>query len=227
LKKNDPLLFENLKNKTEGETEKAESEKSKKGGAKGASASAKGTALKGTSVAGEEEGTDGEPEIEKYKGKTFREKKAREDVLISGADKDILIRLGRCCSPIPGDEIIGHITKGRGITVHKTDCKNVLALSDEEKKRLTPASWNALYREDSYEVHFSVYSAYRRGIIADISRVALDLDVEIITMNMNKAKNDHFSIDLTMKIIDLAMLDRFTARIKQIVGVLEIRRIES
>jgi GTP pyrophosphokinase len=156
-----------------------------------------------------------------------KDAKLRSDIYIEGADEAILIRLGRCCSPIPGDEIIAYITKGRGITVHRTDCKNISLLPEKEKPRLLKAEWNSLRREESYEAHFAIYSAYRRGLIADISRVALNLDVEILTLNMNKAKDDHFLIDLTLKIDDLAKMDKFTARARQIVGVLEIKRVNS
>lgn len=147
----------------------------------------------------------------------------RSDIKVKG-DTGFLIQFAKCCSPIPGDEIIGYISKGRGVIAHRKDCSNILKLSDEEKERLIEISWNNVNRNTNYETSFIIYCVDRRGIIADLSRISLDLDVEILSLNMNKAKDNKLTIDLSVKLVDIEKVDKFIAKIKQLIGIIEIKR---
>ncbi|MDR2457921.1 MAG: bifunctional (p)ppGpp synthetase/guanosine-3',5'-bis(diphosphate) 3'-pyrophosphohydrolase [Clostridiales Family XIII bacterium] len=149
--------------------------------------------------------------------------KKRGDINIKGAE-GLYIRLAKCCNPIPGDDIIGYITKGRGITVHRKNCENIKNLAGEDKQRLIEAEWNSIKREQNYSTALTIFAVDRRGIIADLSRVTIDIDTEILSLNMNKAKNERLTINLIVKITELNRIDRLIARIKQIVGVLDVER---
>jgi GTP pyrophosphokinase len=152
--------------------------------------------------------------------------KKRGDINIKGAE-GLYIRLAKCCNPIPGDDIIGFITKGRGITVHRKNCENMKNLQGQDKQRLIEAEWNSIKREQNYSTALTIFAVDRRGIIADLSRVTIDLDTEILSLNMNKAKNERLTINLIVKITELNKIDRLVARVKQIVGVLDVERAKA
>ena len=82
------------------------------------------------------------------------------------------VRFSKCCSPIPGDEIVGFVTRGRGITIHRTDCVNVLNMPEIDRKRLIEAEWQMPDRADSekYEAEIQVYANNRTGLLVDLYR---------------------------------------------------------
>ena len=117
-----------------------------------------------------------EKEQELLEGKR-RTRAAAERVTIEGMD-DLLVRFAKCCNPVPGDEIIGFITKGRGISIHRKDCINILSLPEEDKQRFIKAEWNRKKGNVSYDVDVQLLAEDRKGLLSDISRVCEDMDAD-------------------------------------------------
>ena len=101
--------------------------------------------------------------------------------------KDLAVRYGRCCSPVPGDEIVGFVTRGRGITIHRTDCSNIINLSDFEKNRLVPATWD-LNTNTSYETIIKIYCNNRQGLLVDISKIFTENNIDILSLDTHIIK---------------------------------------
>ena len=105
-------------------------------------------------------------------------KKSKSGVVIEGVG-DVAVRFSKCCNPVPGDEIIGFITRGRGVSIHRTDCINILNVSEEEKERLIDAEWLIVEKEIknlTYQTEIRVIGEDRMGMIVDISRVLTEED---------------------------------------------------
>lgn len=158
------------------------------------------------------------------KSKTIKE---RGDIKIEGVEhgQAYLIKLGKCCNPLPEDEIIGFVTRSNGITIHRKDCPNVKGMADSEKERLIKAEWDLLAIEDSYETKLVIVASDRRGIISDITRICIELDVEILTLKMDKPKLEKLVITISVQLLDLMTIDKLLPKLKQIVGVLEVERM--
>lgn len=110
--------------------------------------------------------------------KAERRQKDSPGVIVKGAD-NLMIKLAKCCNPVPGDEIVGFITKGRGISVHRKDCSNIANLSDQEKARFIEVEWEDLKAGKSYDAEICIVGNDRKGVLSDISRVCEDLDIHI------------------------------------------------
>ena len=101
------------------------------------------------------------------------------------------VRFSRCCNPLPGDEIVGFVTRGRGLTIHRTDCVNVLHLTERERARLIPVEWEADASEVSDGKYFAEVKMYvedRAGMLMEISKVFTEREIDIKTMNVRTSK---------------------------------------
>ncbi len=145
-------------------------------------------------------------------------------IVVEGVD-NLMIRMSKCCNPVPGDEIIGFITKGRGISVHRADCVNMLSLPDEERARFIQVRWDESKMDKaSYDADFSILAEDRRGLIADLSRLCEDHDVNI-TGVMAKSTKDHFvNITMTLSISNTAQVERLLRLFKNVAGVVDVYR---
>ncbi|MBR2735906.1 MAG: bifunctional (p)ppGpp synthetase/guanosine-3',5'-bis(diphosphate) 3'-pyrophosphohydrolase [Firmicutes bacterium] len=145
-------------------------------------------------------------------------------VIVKGMG-NILTRLAKCCNPVPGDEIVGFTTKGRGVTVHRVDCPNVLSMPEEERGRFIEVAWDDLTNHPhTYETDISILAEDRKGMFADLSKVCEDMDVHITGVN-GKSNNDNTaSLTLTIQITNVTLIDRMMGRFRGIRGVIEVRR---
>lgn len=145
-------------------------------------------------------------------------------IVVEGAD-NLLIRMSKCCNPVPGDEIIGFITKGRGISVHRVDCINMLSLPEEERARCIQVSWDESKMDKaSYDADFNILAEDRRGLIADLSRVCENHDVNI-TGVIAKSTKDHFvNITMTLSISNTEQVERLLRLFKNVAGVVDVYR---
>lgn len=139
---------------------------------------------------------------------------------IMGAS-NLLVTLGRCCRPVPGDSIIGYITRNRGVTVHRRDCHNVL--HEDEKERLIPVEWGEM--ESLYPVVIHVEAWDRVGLVRDISAVVAGEKINITNMAVNEAPGGHTSLDLTLETRGLDQLSRLLARVEAVPGVTQAMRV--
>ena len=153
--------------------------------------------------------------------------KKREDnsgVVIEGVD-NLMIRIARCCSPVPGDDIIGYITKGRGITVHRRDCDNLKSLSDEEKSRFVTVKWSVPEGLDNtYSTELCVIAKDQKNMISSISKVCDDMDVHIEGLNAHAEKDEIVRITLKLGIKDKSQVEKICRSLKSIQGIFEAYR---
>lgn len=154
-------------------------------------------------------------------------KKARKidasGVRVEGVD-NLLIRFSKCCNPVPGDEIIGFITKGRGISVHRKDCTNINTLPEEERERFINVSWDSQKDNMSYDTEITILAEDRKGLFSDISRACDDMDVNITAVQAKSTKDKFVTISLTLSITNTSQIEKVMRQIKLILGVSNVYR---
>ncbi len=144
-------------------------------------------------------------------------------VTIEGMD-DLLIRFAKCCNPVPGDEIIGFITKGRGVSVHRSDCINMLSLPEHEKQRFIKVEWNKKKSNVSYDADIQLLAEDRKGLFSDISRVCEDMDVRITGVNAKSGKDGIVTITMTLSLTDTGQMEKVVRRLRTVPGVTDAYR---
>ena len=152
--------------------------------------------------------------------------KSKSGIVVKGID-DMAVRFPKCCNPVPGDEIVGFITRGRGMTLHRTDCVNILHLSETERARLLEVEWGYEATEEesgSYLVELNIYANNRAGLLLDISKLFTEYELDVETMNVRTSKKGTATIDVGFAVHGRNELAKITARIKQMDGVIDIRR---
>ncbi len=152
-----------------------------------------------------------------------KEKKIDRGVKIDGVD-NILIRFAKCCHPVPGDDIIGYITRGRGVTIHRVECPNLKNFSQEEE-RLINAEWYET-RDDYFPVSIKIISVDRKDLISDISMVLSNYKAGIKYINGVANKNNIAIIHLTIEVSTLDHLKEIMARLRSLRAVKEVKRME-
>jgi GTP pyrophosphokinase len=142
-----------------------------------------------------------------------------------GDTQDLLTRIARCCKPIPGDEIVGYITQGRGVSIHKKDCSNISHVSSTQENRLIAVSWDNKHPGAYYaDLHIRAYG--REDIFKEITSLLANAKVDLITFNSSLNKtNNSIAITMTIQIQDLAQLTQVLNQIKQLPNVIDIRRV--
>ncbi len=156
---------------------------------------------------------------DRVKGKNIQNNKGIEVKGITG----LLVRVSKCCNPVPGDEIIGYITKGRGVSVHRADCPNMVALPEEERQRFIEVEW-ASDSEESYEADITIIAEDRKGIFSDLSKVCDNADTNIAGVNAKTDIDGNVKIILTVAISNLGQIDKLMITMRSIEGVYEIYR---
>ncbi len=145
-------------------------------------------------------------------------------VLVEGAD-NLLLRLSRCCNPVPGDKIVGYITRGRGISVHRADCPNIIAADDAEN-RLIDVDWeNTGSKDVEYDAELQVSGYDRNGLLNEILQVINAQTKKISNVNGKVDRNKIATIQITISIENLAELERIVDKIKTIPDVYNVKRI--
>ncbi len=157
------------------------------------------------------------------KEETREEKKIDTGVKIDGVD-NILIRFAKCCHPIPGDEIIGYVTRGRGVTIHRIECSNLKNISEEEG-RLINAEWHKT-EHDYFPAKIKIISADRKNLISDVSMVLSNYKASIKHINGSANKNSIALIHLTIEVSTLEQLKEIMTRLKSLKAVKEVKRTE-
>lgn len=165
---------------------------------------------------------------EKTQKRTQHRKRQEEDsgVIVEGVD-NLMIRMAGCCNPVPGDDIIGFITKGRGISVHRRDCDNIKALPEEEMKRCISVSWNPDILDKSFNAEINLVAKDQKGMLPSISKVCEDMDVSILGLNARADKNENININLILSIKDKSQIEKMCRSFKSIPGILEAYRAKT
>ncbi len=165
-------------------------------------------------------------EIKNFESKSSSVKKKVDNtggVSVKGVD-NLLIRFAKCCNPVPGDEIIGFITKGRGLSIHRADCSNLASLSEEEKQRFIEVEWDVEKEFRSFETDITLLAEDRKGLFANISKICEDMDVHI-TGVMGKSNSDNTAnITITVQISNVNQIAQLIRRLKSVEGMIEVHR---
>ena len=147
----------------------------------------------------------------------------RGDVYIQGVG-NLMTQLAGCCQPVPGDPIIGYITLGRGVTVHRADCANAMQLQDRDSERLIEVSWGGAPVQ-TYPVEIYIKAYDRSGLLRDVSLLLANEKINVLEVNTRTNKDDNYAaMLLTIEIPSLSLLSRLLTRISQLPNVIEARR---
>jgi len=152
--------------------------------------------------------------------------KDQTGVSVAGVD-NLLMRFSKCCNPVPGDEIVGFITKGRGISVHRADCINVLSLSVEERARCIEVFWDEDRQNKSYNTDVTIIADDRKGLFSDLSRVCEDMDIHITGVNAKSSKEQVVSIIMSLSISNKSQMEKIFRSLKNVPGVTDVFRTKT
>ncbi|VAX29765.1 Guanosine-3',5'-bis(diphosphate) 3'-pyrophosphohydrolase / GTP pyrophosphokinase, (p)ppGpp synthetase II [hydrothermal vent metagenome] len=137
---------------------------------------------------------------------------------------DILLRVGKCCNPLPGDPIFGYITRGRGVTVHHIDCPGIREL-EEESERLVEVEWDT-GQKTIYPTKISIVTEDKPGLLASISNALAECQINIVKANVKQGPNKRAFFDFSIEIEDLTQLNRTLERVQQVEGVILVERVK-
>ena len=152
--------------------------------------------------------------------------KSKSGIVVKGID-DMAVRFSRCCNPVPGDEIVGFITRGRGMSIHRTDCINILHLPDGERARLIPAEWGKPEggsEAASYLAEIKIYSQDRQGLLMDITKVFTEMTIDVKSMNVRTSKQGKATIEAGFIVNGRDELGHVIEKLRQLPGILDIER---
>ena len=137
---------------------------------------------------------------------------------------DLMTQLAKCCKPVPSDPIVGYITRGRGVTIHRQDCANALRLTQQEIARMIDVSWSGA-TEQTYPVDIAVFAYDRQGLLRDVSTVVANEKVNVIAMSsLVDRELQTGTMQLTVEVSDLAQLSRLLDRLVQLPNVFDAKR---
>ena len=150
--------------------------------------------------------------------------KSKGGIVVRGIH-DVAVRFSKCCSPIPGDEIVGFVTRGRGITIHRTDCVNVLNMSETDRTRLIEAEWQADTRaSEKYMAELRIFANNRTGLIVDLSKLFTERKIDMKNMNCRTNKQDKATLAVSFEVASKEELSSLIEKIRQVESVLDVER---
>ncbi len=147
--------------------------------------------------------------------------KPTQGIKIKGVD-NIKIRFSKCCNPVPGDEVVGYITRGRGVSVHRTDCPNITMSDDTE--RFIEVEWD-FQKRASYPAEIQIKASDRSGLLAEITQKITDSDLGVMSLNARTSKDKVVFINVTLEIKDIEELRDLMKKIKRIRNVMDVYRV--
>jgi GTP pyrophosphokinase len=149
--------------------------------------------------------------------------KSASGIQVEGVD-DVLVKLARCCTPVPGDAIVGFITRGNGVSIHRSDCNNVADLKFHQGDRLVKVQWDPTARSN-FLVNIQIEALDRSRLLSDITRTLSDQQVNILHAAVNTTKDQTAFSRFTFEMADASHLDSVLAAVKKIEGVYDVYRI--
>ncbi len=152
------------------------------------------------------------------------EKPSKGGIIVKGIH-DVAVRFAKCCSPLPGDEIVGYVTRGRGVTIHRTDCVNIINMNATDRIRLIDAEWQAADIIDhEYTAEIIIYANNRTGLLVDLSKTFTERKIDIISINVRTSKKGTATISMSFDVHNNDELNQLIGKLRQIESVLEIDR---
>ncbi len=150
--------------------------------------------------------------------------KAKSGIVVRGI-ADLSVRFSKCCSPVPGDEIVGFVTRGRGISIHRTDCVNMMNLPEMERARIIDAEWQA--PEDTaekYVAEIDIYANNRNGLLADVTKALTEKNISILSLNTRISRQGLATMQMSFEVESREELNRVIEKIRGIESVVDIER---
>ena len=163
--------------------------------------------------------------IETTKDQKMKLTKSKGGIVVKGID-DVAVRFSRCCNPVPGDEIVGFVTRGRGVSIHRTDCVNVVNMNESERMRMIEAEWQgfAAGSGEKYATEITIYANNRTGLLVDLSKVFTERGIDLTGINSRLSKQGTATLSVSFEISGTEELNRIIEKIRQIDSVIDIER---
>ena len=151
--------------------------------------------------------------------------KSKGGIVVRGIH-DVAVRFSKCCSPIPGDEIVGFVTRGRGITIHRTDCVNVLNMSEADRTRLIEAEWQETDSRaaEKYTAELQIYANNRTGLLVDLAKIFTERKIDLKNINSRISKQDKATISVSFEVGSKEELASLVEKIRQVESVQDVER---
>lgn len=152
--------------------------------------------------------------------------KSKSGIVVKGID-DMAVRFSRCCNPVPGDEIVGFVTRGRGLSIHRTDCVNMLHLTEAERARLINVEWEDEVAEEEggqYLAEIRMYTYDRQGLLMDISKIFTEAKLDVKSLNVRTSKKGTATIEAGFIVHGREELSMISKKLQQLEGVIDIER---
>ncbi|WP_291237038.1 bifunctional (p)ppGpp synthetase/guanosine-3',5'-bis(diphosphate) 3'-pyrophosphohydrolase [Frisingicoccus sp.] len=153
-------------------------------------------------------------------------KKTKSGIVVRGID-DVAVRFSKCCNPVPGDEIVGFVTRGRGVSIHRTDCVNIINISEEDRARLLDAEWLASAEEAGsklYKADINIYVEDHVGVLVEVAKVFTENEINVTAMSSRSGKNNTATINVTFDIRSVAQLNKVIDKLRNLECVYDIER---
>lgn len=163
--------------------------------------------------------------IEEQIAKTERQTKKKQSygVTVKGLN-NIMVRFARCCNPVPGDDIVGYITKGRGVSVHRKDCSNFKAIVEKQREKVVDVSWGT-EKGTAYVAELEVKAEDRMCLLSDVMLVITDSNLSLLSLNAKSGKNGVANINIQVKIDNIEQLKELMKKIRRLQGILDVYRV--
>ncbi|OUQ52049.1 GTP pyrophosphokinase [Lachnoclostridium sp. An118] len=152
--------------------------------------------------------------------------KSKSGIVVKGID-DMAVRFSRCCNPVPGDEIVGFVTRGRGLSIHRTDCVNMLHLTDAERARLIDVEWESEVAEEEggqYLAEIKMYAYDRQGLLMEISKIFTEAKLDVKSLNVRTSKKGTATIEAGFIVHGREELADVSKKLRQLDGIIDIER---
>lgn len=156
----------------------------------------------------------------------MRVAKSKSGIVVKGIH-DVAVRFSKCCSPIPGDEIVGFVTRGRGVSIHRTDCVNVINLPEVERVRLIDAEWQGPVSgkgNELYTAEIKIFGYNRTGLLVDITKIFTERKIDVTSVNSRTSKQGMATLSMTFDVPSREELNRLIEKIRQVESVIDIER---
>ena len=159
------------------------------------------------------------------------EKKKKSGIIVKGLS-DVAVHFSKCCSPVPGDEIVGFVTRGRGVSIHRTDCVNIIQLPDFDRQRLIEAEWQQGAADEEhghglYLAEIRIFANNRTGLLVDISRIFTEREIDIVSINSRISKKGIATISVSFHTKGKDELASLVEKLRQIESIFDIERTTS
>ena len=152
--------------------------------------------------------------------------KSKSGIVVKGID-DVAVRFSRCCNPVPGDEIVGFVTRGRGLSIHRTDCVNMIHLTEAERARLIDAEWESNVTEKDggqYLAEIKMFANDRQGLLMEMSKIFTESKIDVKSLNVRTSKQGTATIEAGFIVHGREELAHIIEKFRQLEGVLDIER---